>query len=1044
MTLSESFLNLLGDGTIGSAMGLKDFIGLFVHPDEVNMFLGGLDDLYQGRDDYCELEQRLWSHARHEFRWMNFNGGIIDRSEDESVVNLAGIVSDVHNNRLARLALTDALSAKEEAAKALVQEQRRLSAVMDAANVGIFDCDLTTMEVEYSPNCAQILGRPPSDLGRTVVERDNLVLPQDRGLTIRAIMDHCAGHSPFYESVIRMRHLDGSTVYVLDRGQVAERDEAGRPSRLLGVMLNVTRQKEIERDLAERKDQMELFFKAANFGAWDYDIPRNHLEYNEIFYNMLGYPRGGLKTNLEAWYELIHPDDHASFRTAVDMVKRGETQVISTEVRLLRQDGTYVWTYDVGRVVARDDDGTPTRMVGGNFDFTERKKMEADMAALAEQERKALLAKSLAEESARAKSEFLANMSHEIRTPMNAIQGLTHLVLQSELTDQQYEYLQRINVATRALLRIINDILDFSKIEAGKLEMEKADFNIKTLIHNNISLQMPALESKGLALNLDFDPAMPLYLSGDQVRLGQIINNLLSNAAKFTEKGAIDLSIHLKEKFGGQARILVSVKDSGIGMTKEQMATLFSAFTQADTSITRRYGGTGLGLTISKRLCEMMGGSIWCESQPGEGSRFSFEVVMDLAAAPLDDDDNLDPSTINFKGLKAMVVDDNATALEIIREALSRESLEVATFTSGPEALDYLKNLGESPDLLLIDWKMPDMDGLETIRQLQKGSVLKKSSVIVMVTAYDRYEVLGSAKELGVKKVLTKPITSSHLHDLLMDLFGASRAKGKRRERVSDRELVKGIEGAKILLVEDNDVNQLVASRILTNAGFVVTVAVDGQKAVDIVEKETFDLVLMDVQMPVMDGLTATKVIRGLGHKDLPIVAMTAHAMSNDKLLSLEAGMNDHVNKPINVAELFATMVKWIPSKSAQGVPDPDPEPVGAPSQNGGDSNAGARPEDSKGPDSCAGAEPDKAGGGNAEAELGAKSDGANEPELVAAPDKIKGLESAAKPDGDNGPEIKAAEAGAKADEAKEPAPEAAKAKMDGSKSPVEPGSPRV
>ncbi|MDR2455709.1 MAG: response regulator [Deltaproteobacteria bacterium] len=929
MTLSDSFLTLLGDGTIGSSMGLKDFIGLFVHPDEVNIFLGGLDDLYQGRDDYCELEQRLWSHARHEFRWMNFNGGVIDRASDDSVVNLAGIVADVHNNRLARLALTEALSAKEVAARALVQEQRRLSAVMDAANVGIFDCDLSTMEVEYSPNCAQILGRPLSDLGRTVAERDNLVLPPDRGLTLKAILDHCSGHSPFYESVIRMRHLDGSTVYVLDRGQVAERDEAGRPHRLLGVMLNVTKQKEIERDLAERKDQMELFFKAANFGAWDYDIPSDHLEYNDIFYSMLGYPQGGLQTTLGAWFDLIHPDDHQAFRAAIEAVRRGDTQVISVEVRLRRRDGTYVWTYDVGRVVSRDENGKPNRMVGGNFDFTERKKMEADMALLAEQERQALLAKSLAEESARAKSEFLANMSHEIRTPMNAIQGLTHLVLQSELSDQQYEYLQRINVATRALLRIINDILDFSKIEAGKLEMEKADFNLKTLVDNNISLQNPAVDAKGLALRLAFDPDVPLYLCGDQVRLGQIINNLLSNAVKFTDSGEVELSVKLKEKAESQARILVSVKDSGIGMSQEQMRTLFSAFTQADTSITRRYGGTGLGLTISKRLCEMMGGSIWCESEPGKGSRFSFEVLMDLAAAPLDDDGQIDLATINFKGLTAMVIDDNSTALEIIRDALLREGLEVAVFSSGQEALDRLKSGGPEPDLLLVDWKMPEMDGLETIRNIQKDGVLKKSPVIVMVTAYDRYEVLGSAKGLGVKKVLTKPVTSSHLHDLLMELFGASRAKpkAKRRERISDKELVKGIEGSKILLVEDNDVNQLVASRILTNAGFIVSVAADGQKAVDMVEKDPYDLVLMDVQMPVMDGLTATRVIRGLGHKDLPIVAMTAHAMSNDKLLSLEAGMNDHVNKPINVAELFATMVKWIPKRAApEGAKASDPK----------------------------------------------------------------------------------------------------------------------
>ncbi|MDR1657868.1 MAG: response regulator [Deltaproteobacteria bacterium] len=921
MTLSESFLSLLGDGTIGHTMGLKDFIGLFVHPDEIKMFLSGLDDLFQGNDDYCEFEQRFWSHGRHEFRWMNFNGGVIERSGNGNLVYLAGIVNDIHNNRLARQALTEALATKQETTKALVKEQKRLSAVMDAANVGFFDCDVETMAVEYSPNCAQILGRPMSDLGRTVVERDNLVLPADRGLTHRGILDHCSGHTPYYESVIRMLHHDGSIVWVLDRGQVTEWDEQGRPHRLLGVMLNVTKQKLIEQDLADRKDQMELFFKAASFGAWDLDFVSNRLEYNDIFLDMLGYQRGELEPTLAAWYELLHPEDRQKFEESAYKTRNGLVPMLSVEVRVRRKDGSYLWTYDVGRVVARDENGVPTRMLGGNFDFTERKKMEEQVRQLAEQERQALLAKALAEESARAKSEFLANMSHEIRTPMNAIQGLTHLVLQSELNDQQYEYLQRINGATRSLLRIINDILDFSKIEAGKLEIEKADFNLKTLVNNSISLQVPQADAKGLVINCTFDSGVPLYLSGDQVRIGQIINNLLSNAVKFTEKGAVDLKVQAKEITPQQVRLLISVKDSGIGMTSEQKSVLFNAFSQADTSITRRYGGTGLGLTISKRLSELMGGSIWCESEPGQGSRFSFEILVDLAEAPLDDGEGFDPEEVSFKGLKAVVIDDNITALEIIHEALVRENLEVSSFSSGQAALKALSESEKGPDLLFVDWKMPDMDGLETIKQLQNDDVLSKSSVIIMVTAYDRYEVLGSAKELGVSRVLTKPITNSHLHDLLMELFGTrvavqSKSKSKRRSQVSDREMVKGVAGARILLVEDNDVNQLVASKILSNAGFVVTVAADGQKAVEAVQKETFDLVLMDVQMPVMDGLTATRVIRGMGFKDVPIVAMTAHAMSNDKLQSLQAGMNDHVNKPINVVELFQTMVKWIPAKN--------------------------------------------------------------------------------------------------------------------------------
>jgi PAS domain S-box-containing protein len=919
ISVDESFLSLFGDGTIGRSMGLREFVGLFVHPDDARGLLLGLDEILQGRDDHMEREIRLMSLARGEYRWMSFSGGRRGGAGDQSEACLTGMVADIHNNRLARLALTEALTAKEETSRALMAEQRRLRAVMDAAHVGVFSLDLVTMEIDYSPNCAQILGRRLAELGRAVAERENLILPADRGKTMKAIMDHCAGLTPSYEIVIRMLHADGSTVHVLDKGQVAERDHDGRPTRILGVMLNVTRQKRTEEDLAARKEQMELFFKAANFGAWDYDVPANKLEYNDIFWAFLGYEPGELAATLDEWLGLVHPDDKEMVLAATTRLRNPPNDAMDFEVRLRRKDGSYVWTYDVGRVMVRNEQGRPERVVGGHFDFTARKKMERELNEIAEQEREARLARELAEESARAKSEFLANMSHEIRTPMNAIQGLTHLVLQTDLSDQQFEYLQRINAATLALLRIINDILDFSKIEAGKLEIERANFDLRALVRASLSLHQSQADAKGLALNLTFPDDVPVHLVGDQVRVGQIINNLLSNAIKFTEKGSVDLDVALEQPMGARARLRFSVADSGIGMTPEQRAQLFTAFTQADASITRRYGGTGLGLTISKRLAEMMGGNIWCESEQGGGSKFSFTVVLLIGQKPPEEE----ARSVDFKGLKALVVDDNPTALEIIKAALAREGMEVTGYSSGDEAVRRLVADREEFDLYLVDWKMPGLDGIETIRRINRSGVLKKSSVIVMVTAYDRDEVLGAARDLGVVKVLTKPVTNSHLHDVLMDLFSKSALKPPKKRKNSaeaEREMVKSIRGAKILLVEDNDVNQLVASKILGNAGFVVTIAADGQKALDRVREEGFDLVLMDVQMPVMDGLTATRRIREMGHAALPIVAMTAHAMSNDRQLSLDAGMNDHVSKPINVNELLQTLVKWIPAKPGTDV----------------------------------------------------------------------------------------------------------------------------
>jgi PAS domain S-box-containing protein len=683
-------------------------------------------------------------------------------------------------------------------------------------------------------------------------------------------------------------------------------------------MLNVTEQKRIEEDLAARKEQMELFFEAARFGAWDCDLTKGTIAYNDSLLNMLGYQPGELTGTREEWYSLIYPDDLAPFKSAMRAVLTGEAPSLDIEVRIKCKDGQYLWTYDVARIMGRDDRGRPLRMVGGNFDFSQRKKMEEEFFQITKKERKARLARELAEESARAKSEFLANMSHEIRTPMNAIQGLTHLVMQTELNEQQYEYLQRISTATKALLRIINDILDFSKIEAGKLEIEKADFNLQTLVKSSISLHIPQAETKGVHLNYVFPHDVPVYVIGDQVRVGQIINNLLSNAIKFTPKGLVTLKVELQQIEFDNALIQFSVIDTGIGLSEEQRSQLFTAFTQADTSITRRYGGTGLGLTISKRLSEMMGGTIWCESELGKGSNFSFTVKLGVSAdqKQQEDDGEQDPSQ-SFKGIKAIVIDDNPTALEIINQALVQKNIEVNAFSNGPEAIEYLKRNPASQDLILVDWKMPVMDGLEAIKAIKEGMVLKTTSVIVMVTAYDRDEVIGSARELGVSKVLTKPVTASHLYNLLVELFGHKipPAKPKRKTQVVDKDLVKEIQGAKLLLVEDNEVNQLVASKILGNAGFEVAIASDGQKAVDMVKENSYDLILMDVQMPIMDGLTATKVIRSLGYDDVPIVAMTAHAMSDDRLLSLQAGMNDHINKPINVNELFQTLLKWITAR---------------------------------------------------------------------------------------------------------------------------------
>ncbi|MDR2611774.1 MAG: PAS domain-containing protein [Deltaproteobacteria bacterium] len=1010
ITVNESFLLLLGnreDDLSRRTLSLKEYIGNWVHPDELGVFLSGLDELIQGRNDHYEFEHRLWCYKRDEWRWVNLNCELVRCEEGGGSLSFAGVVQDIHVKRLARHALTRALQDKEAAGRALALEQKRLSAVIDAANLGAWDCDVKTGEVSYSPQWVAAMGYEAGELGETLSDRKRFVLPKDYERARTALSDHLAGLTPFYEADYRMLHKDGSVVWVQDRGRVVEFGPEGEPVRLLGVMLDVTRQKAIESALRENKEQMDLVFEAARFGTWDMNLHEGRIRYNHILMKILGYAPGELAETLEEWEGLVHPDDEPAAKAALEMCLEGDLDVFACEVRLRHKDGHYIWTYNIGRAVERDESGAPVRLMGGYFDFSEKKKMEQDIYKMIEQERDARLARELAEESARAKSEFLANMSHEIRTPMNAILGLTHLVLETELSDQQSEYLNRISVAAKSLLRIINDILDFSKIEAGKLEMEMAVFGLDSLLKSALKLLGNQAQAKGLSLEVEVAPDVPRWLTGDQVRLGQILNNLLSNAIKFTERGGVTVRVRVETPGplpegapaaggagdgaaaappgpapqarasgnggepaasppeeaapsgtdgrapaaepaapgadaapeaapgggpggDGEVTLRFSVSDTGIGLTAEQAAGLFKAFVQADTSITRKYGGTGLGLTISKRLAEMMGGAIWVESAPGQGSTFHFTARFRRSEEPREARGAV---AATFRDLRVLAVDDNITALELLKEALRKLGIRhVTAVSSGDEAVMCLRNSLPKPGLIIVDWKMPGLDGIETIRRMNEEAELAKSSVVIMITAYNRDEILSRAKSLGVKKVLNKPLTESAVHDCLMELFGRRKrtpAKGKARG-----EEVKSIRGARILLVEDNEVNQLVASKILGNAGFSVTIASDGAKAVEVVQKESFDLVLMDIQMPVMDGLTATRAIRELGFDRLPIVAMTAHAMSSDRELSLKAGMNDHVNKPINVGELFQALIKWIPPKfpaeapesPADAVPEARPE----------------------------------------------------------------------------------------------------------------------
>ncbi|WEK49429.1 MAG: response regulator [Candidatus Kaistia colombiensis] len=524
-----------------------------------------------------------------------------------------------------------------------------------------------------------------------------------------------------------------------------------------------------------------------------------------------------------------------------------------------------------------------------------------------------------------AKSLFLANMSHEIRTPMNAILGFSHLALRTDLTPKQADYISKIKSASTALLALINDILDFSKIEAGMLSLESTHFKIRETIENATTISAVKAAEKGVDIRINIDDNVPATLLGDALRLNQIILNLVSNAVKFTERGGVIVSIRTVEKADRKLLLEVSVRDTGIGMTPEQQQMLFRSFSQADSSMTRKFGGTGLGLAISKQLVELMGGTIRVDSIAGAGSTFTFTVRLEEGDARM----LAEAADVEkLRGLRVLIADDNPASREILHTIFEGWSVQADLVASGTEAIALLEGAqarGIIYDLMLIDWKMPGMDGIEAVEAMRNSETLTRLPTIMMVSAYAREEAMESASEAGISAFLVKPIDAAQLLAEITQLVGQT--AGQERAATPAAQAIPMVapelRGSRILLVEDNEINSEVASEILSDGGLVVELAANGRIACEMVLESgrTYDAVLMDVQMPEMDGIEATKRIRQTVASDkLPIIAMTAHAYEQERQNCFQAGMNDHVAKPVNPTTLMHVLERWLkPPKTGAG-----------------------------------------------------------------------------------------------------------------------------
>lgn len=703
---------------------------------------------------------------------------------------------------------------------------------------------------------------------------------------------------------------DGSRLPV-SLAVTAMRDEQGECIGYLGIAVDLTAQKASEIAVASARDQLLMAAEVAELGIWSWTLADNALSWNDRMYEIYGQPRSLRETglNYEHWHSRVCPDDVERVATLLSQAVAGEA-VYDPIFRVVRPDGSEC-IVQAGAQVERDGNGVALRVTGINRDITAQRELESRL----------LEAKEQADASSAAKSSFLANMSHEIRTPMNAVLGMLHLVQNTELNTRQLDYISKAESAAKSLLGLLNDILDYSKIDAGKLLLDAHAFDLEPLMRDLAVVLSGNQGSKDVEVMFDLDPQLPRTLFGDSQRLQQVLINLAGNALKFTQQGQVIVRVEQLQRRGEAVQVRIEVSDTGIGISPDQLERIFDGFTQAEASTTRRFGGTGLGLVISKRLINLMGSELQVSSTVGVGSRFWFDIELGIYETQ--------PLRASCPGadqpIRLLVADDNEVGgylLVRMAEALGWQADLVSDGLQAVEQAQQMQRAGKDYDVILMDWRMPTMDGLSAARLIRQHSQGQHAPMVIMITAYGR-EVLSDAQQEGdapFAGFLSKPITPQQLADTIQQVFIVDEAPKPSVASLRAAQ-PRRLAGLRLLVVEDNMLNRQVAFELLKGEGAQVTLAEGGLEGVQqvIASAEAFDAVLMDIQMPDIDGLEATRRIRLDAKRGaVKIIAMTANASRSDEQACMAAGMDDHLGKPIDLEKMVATLLRHAGRTSAE------------------------------------------------------------------------------------------------------------------------------